>query len=250
MAAIHALAQRYEFRIIEDASHAIGGRYQNHPVGNCRYSDITVFSFHPVKIITTAEGGMALTNISELAERMKRLRVHGITRDPDRMQNLPTGPWYYEQLELGYNYRMTDLQAALGLSQLTRLSEFVRLRNEIANRYDELLRNLPVKRPKLIDDAYSSWHLYPIRLQLGQGEKGHLQVFQALRNAGIGVNVHYVPLHLHPYYRALGFEKGMFPVAEAYSQDAISLPIYPALTFEHQKEVVEALGKSLKSLKS
>lgn len=247
MAAIHALAQQYQFRVIEDASHAIGGQYQNQPVGNCRYSDITVFSFHPVKIITTAEGGMALTNISALAERMKRLRAHGITREPERMQNVPSGPWCYEQLELGYNYRMTDIQAALGRSQLKRLTEFVRRRNEIASRYDELLGNMPVKRPKLIKDTHSSWHLYPIRLLLGQIKKSHFQVFEALHKAGIGVNLHYMPVHLHPYYRALGFEEGMFPVAETYSQDAISLPIYPALTVEQQKVVVEALSKSLKS---
>ena len=247
MAAVHALAQQYQFRVIEDASHAIGGQYQNQPVGNCRYSDITVFSFHPVKIITTAEGGMALTNISTLAERMKRLRVHGITREPERMQNLPSGPWCYEQLELGYNYRMTDIQAALGRSQLKRLSEFVRRRSEIASRDDELLGNMPVKRPKLIKDAHSSWHLYPIRLLLGQIKKSHVQVFEALHKAGIGVNLHYMPVHLHPYYRALGFEAGMFPVAETYSEDAISLPIYPALTVEQQKIVVEALGMALKS---
>lgn len=241
MAAIHALSRQYGFRIIEDASHAIGGRYRNEPIGNCRSSDITVFSFHPVKIITTAEGGMALTNNSELAERMARLRTHGITKDPAQMQNTPTGPWYYEQLELGYNYRMTDLQAALGLSQLFRLDEFVTRRNEIAKRYDELLNDLPVKRPNLIAEAYSSWHLYPVRLRLDEINRTHREVFEALREAGIGVNLHYIPVHLQPYYRALGFEEGMFPEVESYGQDAISLPIYPTLSKQKQSYVIGSL---------
>lgn len=241
MAAIHALSRQYGFRIIEDASHAIGGRYRNEPIGNCRSSDITVFSFHPVKIITTAEGGMALTNNSELAERMARLRTHGITKDPAQMQNTPTGPWYYEQLELGYNYRMTDLQAALGLSQLFRLDEFVTRRNEIAKRYDELLNDLPVKRPNLIAEAYSSWHLYPVRLRLDEINRTHREVFEALREAGIGVNLHYIPVHLQPYYRALGFEEGMFPEVESYGQDAISLPIYPTLSKQKQPYVIGSL---------
>ena len=240
MAAIHALAQQYGFRIIEDASHAIGGRYRNEPVGNCRYSDITVFSFHPVKIITTAEGGMALTQDPKLAQRMSRLRTHGITKDPAQMQNTPTGPWYYEQLELGYNYRMTDLQAALGISQLQRLDEFVAKRNELAQRYNALLADLPLRLPQIIDDAYSSWHLYPVRLKLDEIERTHREVFEALREAGIGVNLHYIPVHLQPYYRALGFEEGIFPEAEAYGRDAISLPIYPGLTDEQAIRVISA----------
>jgi len=241
MAAIHALAQQYRFCIIEDASHAIGGRYRNEPIGNCRYSDVTVFSFHPVKIITTAEGGMALTNNSELAERMARLRTHGITKDPAQMQNTPTAPWYYEQLELGFNYRMTDLQAALGISQLQRLDEFVAKRNELAQRYNELLGDLPVSLPQIIEDAYSSWHLYPVRLRLDKIKRTHREVFEALREAGIGVNLHYMPVHLQPYYRALGFEQGMFPEAEAYGRDAISLPIYPGLNERDVQRVGTAI---------
>lgn len=245
MVAIHALSQQYGFRIIEDASHAIGGRYQNAPVGNGRYSDITVLSFHPVKIITTAEGGMALTNNTELAERMARLRTHGITRDPQQMQNPSAGSWYYEQLELGYNYRMTDVQAALGISQMKRLDEFVARRNEIAHRYHELLSELPVRRPQLIEEAYSSWHLYPVRLRLDWVKKTHLEVFEALREAGVGVNLHYMPVHLQPYYRAMGFSEGMFPEAESYGQDAISLPMYPALTDDQQTEILKALKAHL-----
>jgi UDP-4-amino-4,6-dideoxy-N-acetyl-beta-L-altrosamine transaminase len=245
MAAIHALAQQYGFRIIEDASHAIGGRYRNEPVGNCRYSDITVFSFHPVKIITTAEGGMAMTQDPKLAQRMSRLRSHGITKYPAQMQNTPTGPWYYEQLELGYNYRMTDLQAALGISQLQRLDEFVAKRNELAQRYNALLAALPLRLPQIIDDAYSSWHLYPVRLKLDEIEQAHGEVFVALREAGIGVNIHYMAVHLQPYYRALGFEEGMFPEAEAYGWEAISLPMYPALTDEQQAQILNALKRHL-----
>jgi UDP-4-amino-4,6-dideoxy-N-acetyl-beta-L-altrosamine transaminase len=245
MAAIHALAQQYGFRIIEDASHAIGGRYQNQPVGNCRYSDITVFSFHPVKIITTAEGGMALTNSTELAERMARLRTHGITKDPAQMQNTPAGPWYYEQLELGYNYRMTDLQAALGISQLERLDAFVEKRNDLAKRYDRLLSDLPLRLPQMIDDAYSSWHLYPVRLKLDEIEPTHREVFEAIREAGVGVNLHYMPVHLQPYYRALGFEEGMFPEAAAYGRDAMSLPMYPGLTKQDLNQVISQLRHAI-----
>jgi UDP-4-amino-4,6-dideoxy-N-acetyl-beta-L-altrosamine transaminase len=245
MAAIYALAQQYGFRIIEDASHAIGGSYQKQPVGNGRFSDITVFSFHPVKIITTAEGGMALTNNIDLAKRMGRLRSHGITRDREQMQNLPAGPWYYEQLELGYNYRMTELQAAMGLSQLNRLDEFVTRRNAIAERYNELLSDLPLRHPQLIPEAYSSWHLYPIRLQLGQIKTTYREVFETLRAAGIGVNLHYMPVHLQPYYRALGFRDGMFPEAESYGQDAISLPMYPDLKADQQDQVVSVLKVAL-----
>ena len=245
MAAIYALSRQYGFRIIEDASHAIGGRYRSEPVGNCRYSDITVLSFHPVKIITTAEGGMALTNNTEFAERMARLRTHGITRDPGQMVNEPAGPWYYEQLELGYNYRMTDLQAALGISQMQRLDEFVARRNKLARRYDELLADLPVYRPTLIPEAYSSWHLYPVRLQLDRIKLSHREVFEALRDSGIGVNLHYMPVHLQPYYRRLGFAERMFPNAETYGQDAISLPMYPGLAASMQDLVICRLEAAL-----
>jgi UDP-4-amino-4,6-dideoxy-N-acetyl-beta-L-altrosamine transaminase len=245
MAAIHALSQEYGFRIIEDASHAIGGRYRDEPVGNCRYSDITVFSFHPVKIITTAEGGMALTNRAELAERMGSLRTHGITRDPGRMVREPAGPWYYEQQELGFNYRMTDLQAALGLSQLNRLDGYVERRNELAKHYDELLSDLPVQCPTVIDEVRSSWHLYPVRLRLDRIGKAHRQVFEAMRDAAIGVNLHYMPVHLQPYYRELGFRKGMFSEAEAYGADAISLPMFPGLEEADIERVDRALRDAL-----
>jgi dTDP-4-amino-4,6-dideoxygalactose transaminase len=206
-----------------------------------------VFSFHPVKIITTAEGGMALTNNAELAERMARLRTHGITKEPKQMQNPPTGPWYYEQLELGYNYRITDLQAALGISQLNRLDEFVTRRAEIAKRYDELLSDLPVKRPHLIPEVYSSWHLYPIRLQLDHIKMSHRQVFESLREARIGVNLHYMPVHLQPYYRALGFEEGMFPESEAYGREAMSLPIFYGENAAEQDAVSSILSDIIRS---
>ena len=247
MAAIHALSQQYGFRIIEDASHAIGGRYRNEPVGNCRYSDITVFSFHPVKIITTAEGGMAMTQDPELAERMSRLRTHGITKDPAQMQNTRTGPWYYEQLELGYNYRMTDLQAALGISQLQRLDAFVAKRNELAQRYNALLGDLPLRLPQVIDDAYSAWHLYSVRLRLDEIKRTHREVFEALREAGIGVNLHYMPVHLQPYYQGLGFRAETFPEAEAYGRDAISLPMYPGLTEDQQEFIATKLSEAMRA---
>ena len=245
MAGIHALSQRYGFKIIEDASHAIGGRYKGEPVGNCRYSDITVFSFHPVKIITTGEGGMALTNNENLAKRMQRLRSHGITRDASEMTHAPDGPWYYQQIELGFNYRMTDLQAALGLSQMQRLDEFVAKRHAIAKNYDELLADLPVLIPWQHADSYSGLHLYVIRLKLGEMKKTHREVFEALRAAGIGVNLHYIPVHRQPYYERLGFRAGHCPVAERYYTEAISLPMYPGLTEEQQGQVVCALDKAV-----
>jgi UDP-4-amino-4,6-dideoxy-N-acetyl-beta-L-altrosamine transaminase len=246
MAAIHALSLEYGFRIIEDASHAIGGRYRDEPVGSCRYSDITVFSFHPVKIITTAEGGMALTNNAELGERMGSLRTHGITRDPGRMLHESAGPWYYEQQDLGFNYRLTDLQAALGLSQMQRLDEYVEKRNSLARRYDELLSDLPLRCPTVIEGAYSSWHLYPVRLDLAQVQRSHREVFESMREAGIGVNLHYMPVHLQPYYRDLGFHEGLFPEAEAYGQDAISLPMFPGLGNADLEQVVKALREALR----
>lgn len=245
MAGIHALGQHYGFKIIEDASHAIGGRYKGEPIGNCRYSDITVFSFHPVKIITTAEGGMALTNSAALAERMALLRSHGITRDPAQMTHEADGPWYYQQIELGYNYRMTELQAALGVSQMTRLDQFVQRRHELARRYDHLLADLPVTTPWQHPDGYSGLHLYPIRLQLNKIGKTHLQVFEALRAQGIGVNLHYIPVHTQPYYQRTGFKPDDFPQAQAYYLEAISLPMYQGLSDVQQDSVVAALRSAL-----
>ncbi|MCG5495987.1 UDP-4-amino-4,6-dideoxy-N-acetyl-beta-L-altrosamine transaminase [Ectothiorhodospira variabilis] len=243
MPAIHQLAQEFGFRIIEDASHAVGASQEGVKVGACAYSDISVFSFHPVKIITTAEGGMALTNHPQLAERMERLRSHGITRDPEQMQGEPIGPWYYEQLELGSNYRMTDLQAALGLSQLNRLDAFVSRRNALAEHYEELLSDLPIRRPRVTAGNRSAWHLYPIRLNLEAISCSHRQIFESLREAGIGVNLHYMPVHLQPYYRNLGFQPGQYPEAEAHGREAISLPMYPGLSDEQQTEVITHLTK-------
>jgi UDP-4-amino-4,6-dideoxy-N-acetyl-beta-L-altrosamine transaminase len=201
MAAINALGKKYGFKIIEDASHAIGGKYKGEFIGSGRYSDITVFSFHPVKIITTAEGGMALTNNAELANKMALLRSHGITRDVAQMTHSPDGPWYYQQIDLGFNYRMTDLQAALGLSQMARLDQYVARRHELATRYDTLLADLPLVRPCQHPEGYSGLHLYVIRMKLDQIAKTHLQVFEALRESGIAVNLHYIPVHIHPYYQ-------------------------------------------------
>lgn len=245
MQAIHKLSQKYGFKIIEDASHAIGGKYQGEYIGNCQYSDITVFSFHPVKIITTAEGGMALTNSDELATKMNLYRSHGVTRDQDLMTHEPDGPWYYQQVDLGFNYRMTELQAALGISQMTRLDEFVAKRHELAVRYNELLANLPITLPWQHPDSYSGLHLYVIRLQLDKITKSHRQVFEELRKAGIGVNLHYIPVHTQPYYQQMGFKQGDFLEAEKYYQEAISLPMFSTLSEEQQDTVIRVLEKVL-----
>jgi len=239
------LAQEYGFKIIEDASHAIGASRNNEYVGSCKWSDITVFSFHPVKIITTGEGGVALTNDKNIFSHMEILRSHGITRNLEYMQNEPLGPWYYEQIHLGFNYRMSDIQAALGLSQLNRLEQFIGKRNEIAKQYDCLLRDLPIQKPKVLPENRSSFHLYVIRLEVINIKKTHREVFEFLRKNGIGVNLHYMPVHLQPYYQQLGFAKGMYPEAERYSEEAISLPIYPDLTFKNQKKIVEILREAL-----
>lgn len=245
MTAIHALSQKYGFKIIEDASHAIGGRYRDEPIGNCRYSDITVFSFHPVKIITTAEGGMALTNTAELAHKMELLRSHGITRDPALMTHAPDGPWYYQQIELGYNYRMTELQAALGISQMARLDDYVDRRHQLARRYDKLLADFPLILPWQHPDSYSGRHLYIICLELEKISKTHRQVFEELRATGIGVNLHYIPVYSQPYYQQKGFDRSDFPEAERYYQEAISLPLYPAMKQADQVHVVRALAEVL-----
>jgi len=241
MQSIHMLAQQYGFRIIEDASHAVGGRYLKEPVGSCKYSDITVFSFHPVKIITTGEGGMALANDRKLIEKMYLLRSHGITRDEEKMTHDSMGSWYYQQIALGFNYRMTDIQAALGRSQLTNIDEFVAFRHHLAARYDQLLAGLPVKPLQRYPDAYSSFHLYIIRV----AAERHAKIFSSLRQAGIGVNLHYIPVHTQPYYRQKGFSEGDFPMAESYYQEAISLPLYPKLDERHQDAVVSALQEAL-----
>lgn len=245
MAGIHLLSQRYGFKIIEDASHAIGGRYKGEPIGCGRYSDITVFSFHPVKIITTAEGGMALTNDAALARRLQLFRSHGITRDPADMTHAPDGPWYYQQIELGFNYRLTDLAAALGVSQMARVEEFVARRHDIAARYDQALASLPVTTQRRSAEAHSALHLYVIRLKLAEIRKTHRDVFDALRAAGIGVNVHYIPVYRQPYYERMGFDAGAWPAAERYYAEAISLPIYTGLTDDLQRQVIAALGEAL-----
>jgi UDP-4-amino-4,6-dideoxy-N-acetyl-beta-L-altrosamine transaminase len=245
MAAIAALGDRYGFRIIEDASHAIGGSYRGEFVGNCRYSKITVFSFHPVKIITTGEGGMATTRDAALAERMRLFRSHGITREPERLQNIPDGPWYCEQQQLGFNYRMTDIHAALGLSQLQRIDRFVNRRHEIARGYDEALSMLALSVPWQDPACRSAFHLYVVRLDTTRSEYGHRLVFETLRRSGIGVNLHYMPVYLQPYYRQLGFRQGLCPEAERYYAEAISLPIFPDMSDDQQKRVIAAISETL-----
>ncbi|SCW62785.1 MULTISPECIES: UDP-4-amino-4,6-dideoxy-N-acetyl-beta-L-altrosamine transaminase [unclassified Pseudomonas] len=245
MQAIHGLAQRYGFKVIEDASHAIGGKYQGEFIGNGKYSDITVLSFHPVKIITTAEGGMALTNDVELANKMALLRSHGITRDAQQMTHESDGPWYYQQIDLGFNYRMTELQAALGVSQMERLDQYVARRHQLAARYNDLLATLPVTVPWQHADSYSGLHLYVIRLQLDKISKTHRQVFESLREQGIGVNLHYIPVHTQPYYAQMGFKPEDFPMSQAYYREAISIPMFQTMSNEQQDQVVSAITKAL-----
>ena len=241
MAAIGSLAREHGVAVIEDASHAVGGRYQGQAVGACAHSDIAVFSFHPVKIVTTAEGGAATTQNPELAERMRLFRSHGVTRDSDLMQGDSHGPWYYQQIELGLNYRLTDLQAALGVSQMRRLDEYVARRNELAQRYDRLLADLPVQRPGRDDQAYSAFHLYVVRVDPDRRRA----VFEHLRANGIGVNVHYIPVHTQPYWQRFGFRPGQYPAAEDYYARAISLPLYPTMSERDQDTVVRVFSEAL-----
>jgi len=239
MAAIHALAQDYGFKIIEDASHAVGGTYNGSPVGSCLYSDITVLSFHPVKIITSGEGGMALTNSASLSAAMERLRSHGITRDKKLFQHASDGPWYYEQIDLGLNYRLTDIAAALGLSQFQRLDSFVARRNEIARDYDSLFSGSVFATPTIHDDVISAFHLYVIRMAFTGDQKQRF--FELAHKNGVGLNVHYIPIYRQPYYSQLGFDSADFPVAEKYYSEAVSIPMYADLTFEQQQHVASVL---------
>ncbi|OEE83854.1 UDP-4-amino-4,6-dideoxy-N-acetyl-beta-L-altrosamine transaminase [Enterovibrio norvegicus FF-162] len=245
MQAISKLSKQYGFKVIEDASHAIGGKYRDQPIGSCEFSDITVFSFHPVKIITTAEGGAVVTNDKELAEKMALLRSHGITRDLDKMQGESHGGWYYQQIALGFNYRMTELQAALGVTQIKRLEAFIEARHRLANRYNELLQSLPLVLPYQLENTYSGLHLYVIRLKLNEINLSHSEVFDSLRNQGVGVNIHYIPVHTQPYYKAMGFTDGDFVESEKYYSDAISLPMFHTMTTEQQDTVVSVLTEIL-----
>jgi len=246
MAGIHRLSQRYGFKVIEDASHAIGAKYQNEPVGCCQYSDVTVFSFHPVKIITTGEGGMAVTNDPVVADRMRHYRSHGITSETTRMRSRPADEiWNYQQIGLGFNYRMTDLQAALGLSQMHRLDEFVTKRHEIAHRYGHEFADIPLQPQRQNQDSYSSYHLYSIRLKRNKAKVTQREAYSALRQGGIGVNLHYIPVYRQPHYESRGFNAGYCPEAESYFKECISLPIYPGMT-EHQiQEVIDVVRRVL-----
>lgn len=245
MESIHNLSKRYGFKIIEDASHAIGGLYKGRPIGSCEYSDITVFSFHPVKVITSGEGGMALTNQVSLAEKMQSLRSHGITRNSEKMQYHPHGEWYYEQIDLGFNYRMTDIQAALGLSQLKRLEQFIKRRHQIASNYNNALRSLPLILPFQRQEVYSAFHLYVIQIDQEQSPINRDVLFNRLREEEIGVSVHYIPVHTQPYYQQRNFKKNQFIEAEKYYSNAISLPIFPALTDDAQQKIISVLEKEL-----
>jgi len=246
MQKIHSLSIEYGFKIIEDASHAIGGKYLDKPIGGCQYSDITIFSFHPVKIITTAEGGLATTNNKKLSEKMQLFRSHGITRDQALMSKKVDGAWYYQQIDLGFNYRMTELQAALGVSQMVRLDEFIVKRHALQERYDQLLKELPIIIPYQSNFSYSALHLYPIQIDLRKIKIDREQVFNALREGGIGVNIHYIPVHTQPYYLEMGFEVGGFPVAESYYSQAISLPLFSQLSFDDQDKIISILKIALK----
>ncbi len=245
MEAIAALANNYGIQIIEDASHALGGSYRSQKIGSCEYSEMAIFSFHPVKMITTGEGGMIVTNRLDLYQRLKQLRSHGIIREPDQLTQTSPGPWYYEQQELGFNYRMTDFQAALGLSQIQRLNSFVERRQALAHRYREAFQALPVKLPNDFAYTQSSFHLYVIQLKLEMLKRSKSEICEILRNQGIGIQIHYIPVHTHPYYQKLGFHWGDFPIAEQYYQESLSLPLYPTLTETEQDQVIRSLMEVL-----
>lgn len=245
MSAVEKLSRRYGFKIIEDASHAVGGTYHNRPVGSCVHSSVTVFSFHPVKNMTTGEGGCAFTNDSEIARTMFELRSHGVTRAEDRMTHASEGAWYYQQLDLGYNFRLTDFQAALGICQLEKLDGFVERRRMLAKQYDHLLEPLPVSPLKQQRDTLSGWHLYVIRLNLTNLQRSRREIFDFMRDNGVAVNVHYIPVHLQPYFKSLGFEAGDLPNAEHYYDEAITLPLYPGLSDDDQQRVIEVLKRAL-----
>lgn len=245
MQEIHSLSVKYGFKVIEDASHAIGGRYMESPVGNCQFSDITVFSFHPVKIITTGEGGIAVTKDKGLYDKMLRLRSHGVTRDCEQMTGDAHGPWYYEQIDLGYNYRMTDIQAALGISQMHRLDSYIKKRHQLKENYVESLESLPLILPYQTPESYSSLHLYPVQIDINEKKMSRRIVFEKMRELGVGVNVHYIPVHIQPYYKQFGFQEKDFPNAYKYYLRTISLPLYSSLKSDEQLTVVKSLEKVL-----
>lgn len=247
MKRIRELAEEYGFTVLEDASHAVGADYLGTKVGSCAFSDMAVFSFHPVKIITTGEGGMVLTNNEALYEKLVLYRSHGITRDPKKMTHEPDGPWYYQQIALGFNYRMTDIQAALGASQMTRLDEFVARRRELAARYDELLRDLPLKTPRVMEGTKPSWHIYIVRVDFSHVRKTKKQIFEEMRAQGFAMNLHYIPVHTQPYYKAMGFRQGDFPASEKYYEEAFTLPLYYGLTNDEQDEIIRAFRGVLMS---
>ena len=245
MKRIQQLSKKYKFKIIEDASHAIGGKYLGKRVGSCKYSDITVFSFHPVKIITTGEGGAAITNNQKLAEKMRLLRAHGVTRNRELMTAEPDGDWYYQQIDLGFNYRMTDIQAALGIGQMQRLDKFIAKRHKLCQMYDKSFDDLPIIKPHQDKDSYSALHLYPIQVDKNKTNKSRGQVFNKLRENGIGVNVHYIPIHIQPYYQQFEFKIGDFPNAESYYKQTISMPLFHMMTTEQHSKIINELRRAL-----